>query len=185
MKFLFEWLENAPNRAPEEAATLCSLAISIGGQNACRHWDEPGRRFYDRIIIPAGHLAGGIAADWRRITGGRNEQRSTLPYRAGFILSDIVFKHDGRNFTTAIRKIRYQNPPLDFQREGSETVPCAEAERELAAFIDAVNERLTGKDVRNTELRRQLRRVKRSRQNPEVSEFCEAADALGLDPYEI
>lgn len=37
MKLLFEWLENAPHRAPKEAATLCSLAIIIGGQNACRH----------------------------------------------------------------------------------------------------------------------------------------------------
>lgn len=131
------------------------------------------------------HLAGGIAADWWRITGGRNEQHSILPYRTGFILPYIVLKYDGWNFTTAFRKMRCQNPPLDFQLEGSETVPRAAAEREPAAFVDAVNERLTSRDVRDTELRRQWRRVKRSRQDPEVSEFCEAAGALRLDPYEI
>ena len=185
MKFLVDWEEEAPNRVVEEEATLCSLEIFVGGDNSCRHWDDSAGSPVDSVVVPAVHLAEGIAADWWKIFGGRDIRHSILPYRTGFILPCLSFGCDGDTFEVSFSQSDCRNPGVAFGGSGSEVLPRADAEMELSGFVDNVSERLAGKRIWESEVQIQWSRVKESRQDPDEAEFCEAAGALGLDPYNV
>ena len=185
MKFLVDWEEGAPNRVVEEEATLCYLEIFVGGHNSCRHWDDSAGSPVDSVVVPAVHLAEGIAADWWKIFGGRDIRHSILPYRTGFILPCLSFGCDGDTFEVSFSQSDCRNPGVAFWGSGSEVLPRADAEMELSRFVDNVSERLAGKRIWESEVQIQWYRVKESRQDPDEAEFCEAAGALGLDPYNV
>ena len=185
MKFSAEWIIGAENASAEERATLCDLKILVGRENACLHLDDCAGERYDFVTVPVVHLAEGIARDWWGIFGGRDVVYRTTPYRMGFILPCISFSCDGSGFEVSVDQMYCENPGLRFWSAGSEVVSREEAEAELASFVDRVVTRLGSGDVRDSEVELCWGRVSESRQDPEVSAFCEAAGALGLDPYSI
>ena len=185
MKFSVGWEEGALNRAVEEAATMCSLEITVGGRNSCWHLDDSVPHPVDRVLVPAVHLAEGIATDWWKIFGGRDIEHQVLAYRTGFILPCLSFGCDGDTFRASFSQMDCRNPGVTFWGSGSEELPRSDAEMELSRFVDGVSERLASKRVWETEVQLRWSRVKESRQNPDEAEFCEAAGALGLDPYAV
>lgn len=185
MEFFVDWLDGARNASAEERATLCDLQIIVGGANACRFYDAAERRAFDHIVVPAVHLAEGIATDWWAIFGGRDRPRSVLPYRTGFALPNLQFQCDGADFTASAYAHTYENPPVDFSQADPETMPRAVAENTLAAFIRQVVDRLADRGVRNSEVALCWQRIARSMQDPDEMAFCAAAGGLGLDPYSI
>ena len=98
MRFSVDWRDDGENAAVEERASLCELKISVGGENACLFLDVAEQRSYDALLLPAVHLAEGIAHDWWRIFGARDRKRSLLPYRTGFALPALQFGCDGATF---------------------------------------------------------------------------------------
>ena len=185
MKFSVDWIDGARNANAEERATLCDLQIFVGDANACRFYDAAERRAFDHIVVPAVHLAEGIATDWWAIFGGRDRPRSVLPYRTGFALPNLLFQCDGADFTASAYAHTYENPPVDFSQAGPELMPRADAENTLAAFIRQVVDRLADSGVRNSEVALCWQRIARSLQDPDEMAFCVAAGGLGLDPYSI
>ena len=185
MRFSVDWIDGAANRAAEERATLCDLAIYVDGRNVCRLIDCVSNEGTESLIGPAVHLAEGIAADWWIIFGGRDRNRGIRRYRTGFALPDLVFRTDGATFEVTSRAFTSENPHLRFPVDGRETLPRATAEAELSRFVDAVVDRLTSRGVGNSEVATHWARVGESRCDPQEQAFCEAAGALGLDPYAI
>lgn len=185
MQFSVDWIDGARNASAEERATLCDLQIFVGAANACRFYDAAERRAFDHIVVPAVHLAEGIAADWWAIFGGRDRPRSVLPYRTGFALPNLQFQCDGADFTASAYAHTYENPPVDFSQAGPELMLRANAENILAAFIRQVVDRLADSGVGNSEVALCWQRIARSLQDPDELAFCVAAGGLGLDPYSI
>ena len=185
MKFLVEWVTDAENASAEERATLCDLKIMVGGENACFHWDYRAERRYEWVTVPAVHLAEGIARDWWGIFGGRDIAYRTMRYRMGFILPCLGFSCDGSAFEVSGEQMDCENPGLRFWSAGEEVVPRDEAELELSSFVEKVVGRLGSGGVRDSEVELCWRRVSDSRMDPEESVFCEAAGALGVDPYSV
>ena len=185
MQFLVEWIDGAPNVSAEERATMCDLRIVVGDTNACSHKDEVGRESYESIVVPAVHLAEGIATDWWNIFGGRDCQRPIWPYRTGFILPCLSFGCNGSTFEVSGEQMSCENPGVRFWRVDAETISRDEAERELTGFVQNVVNRLSGKDIEGSEVQLRWKRVAESRRDPDENAFCEAAGALGLDPYAI
>ena len=68
---------------------------------------------------------------------------------------------------------------------GGEEMPRKDAEAALSRFIEDVVERVADGGVRSSEVALRWKRVSRSRTDPDEQEFCEAAGALGVDPYAI
>ncbi len=185
MRFSVEWIDGGMNRAAEERATLCKLGIYIQGQNACRFIDYVSNEETESLVVPAVHLAEGLATDWWIIFGGRDRDHGIRRYRTGFALPDLRFRNDGSTFEVTGKDFHSDNPHLDFRSDGAETLPRSAAESELSRFIQEVVDRLAGEGVRNSEVAVCWSRVGESRNDPDEQPFCEAAGALGLDPYAI
>ena len=185
MRFSVEWIGGGLNRSAEERATLCKLGIYIQGQNACRFIDYVSNEETESLVVPAVHLAEGLATDWWIIFGGRDRDHGIRRYRTGFALPDLHFRTDGSTFEVTGKDCHSDNPHLGFRSDGRETLPRDAAESELSRFIQAVVDRLAGEGVRNSEVAACWSRVVESRKDPDERAFCEAAGALGLDPYAI
>ncbi len=185
MRFSVDWIDGGLNRAAEERATLCDLRIYVSDQNACRFVDFVSNDDTEPLIVPAVHLAEGLANDWWRIFGGRDREYRIQRYRTGFALPDLSFRADGSTFEVTGRTFYSENPHLRFPFAGDETLPRGAAESTLSRFIENVVDRLAGEGVRNSEVALCWSRVAGSRNDPDEQAFCEAAGALGLDPYAI
>lgn len=185
MKFLVEWIDGGPNASAEERATLCDLRIVVGGVNACSHLDDVAHESYEAIVVPAVYLAEGIATDWWNIFGGRDCKRPIWPYRTGFILPDLSFGCNGSTFEISSEQMRSENPSVRFWKVDAETISRDEADHELAGFVQKVVDRLSETSIVGSEVQLRWNRVSESRLDPDENAFCEAAGALGLDPYAI
>ncbi len=185
MKFSVDWRDDGENASLEERATLCELKISVGGKNACLFLDDAEQRSYDALLLPAVHLAEGIAHDWWRIFGARDRKLSLLPYRTGFVLPALQFGCDGATFAIEGEGAHYDNPGIRFWPVDGERCPRAEVERALAGFVDGVVERLASKTIDDCGVALAWQRVRASRADSAEAAFCEAAGALGIDPYAI
>ena len=185
MRFSVEWLDGAPNACAEERATLCRLRIFVGDENACVFYDPRTDEKHDHVVVPAVHLAEGIATDWWSIFGGRDHEYSLLPWRTGFVLPDVRLKFDGATFEVVGDQLHCDNPKLRFWLVGSETLSRDAAESVLSNFVEQVIDRLACEGVTSSEVALCWSRVSESRTNSEERPFCEAAGALGGDPYSI
>ena len=185
MLFSAEWTQNAPNVSPQERSTLCDLQIFAGSGNACTWEDLDAGETFNHLTLPAVHLAEGISADWWSIFGSRDRLLSILRHRTGFALPDLRFSFDGVTFHVTAKKITYQNPRLRFIQELFETMPRQEAEQALSDFVQKVIGKLEENGIDNAEVSTCWSRVTQSREDAEEAAFCEAAGALGVDPYSI
>ena len=185
MRFLIEPVNKSQNASIEERATMCNLRIDVAGANACSFWDDRDGAHYEWVRVAAVHLAEGIASDWWAIFGGRDSRHSILPYRNGYILPGLSFSCDGSHFEVSGDALHCENPGLRFWPVGSELLSRADAEAKLAGFVQRVIDLLRAGGVTDTEVELQWSLVSDSRNDPEERAFCEAAGALGVDPYHI
>ena len=185
MKFSIEWVDGGRNAAAEERATLCDLRVLLGNENACHFLDEVANKTFDALTVPAVHLAEGIARDWWRIFGSRDHKQSLLPYRTGFILPDLRLGFDGAAFEVVGHQQRCANPGLRFWQVEGESTSRADAEDALADFVQAVVDKLASEGIEHCETALAWARVAASRTDAAEAAFCEAAGALGVDPYAI
>lgn len=183
MKFSVDWLEDAPNRAPEERATAAELQIWLGDSNATLHFT--GERPSASVSMPIYTLAEGLALDWWRLFGSREEEVSLKRYRSGYAVPDVRMRFDGAAFEVRAEQTTYRNPDVRFWAGQNEILTRQDAEAILSHFIDAVLERLQGRNVEKTTAALRWARVRASLADPEERAFCEAAAALGEDPYAI
>ena len=185
MRFSTEWIKEGSNASAEERATLCNLQIFVNGENACLHFDPDSKKTFDDITVPAVHLAEGLATDWWSIFGGRDREHQILHYRTGFALPDLSFKCDGSTLEVTGSQLSSRNPSVRFWQTGSELLSRDDAQSTLAEFIERVIEQLSCGGVANSEVAVRWSRVSNSRSDPDERAFCEAAGALGADPYLI
>ena len=185
MRFSTEWLDPGANASAEERATLCRLRLYVSEENACRFFDPASNGACDHVTVPAVHLAEGLATDWWSIFGGRDREHPIRSYRTGFALPDVRLGFDGSTFEVRGVQSALANPDVRFWQVGSEGLPRATAESTLAGFIDDVAARLAAAGLSHSEVTLRWSRVSRSLSDPDERAFCEAAGALGVDPYGV
>jgi hypothetical protein len=185
MRILPKWLEDAPNAAPEERATACDLRIWIAGQNVCFHLDGSDGKLYDHVTMPVSSLIEGLVHDWWSIFGNRDKEYRLIKHRMGYATPDVRFRFDGAAFEAYANQHLYRNPDVRFWAGPIEVLSRPDAEKTLVEFIEAVLSQLREKGVRNTSAALRWDRVRSSREAHEEAVFCEAAGALGVDPYSI
>ena len=135
--------------------------------------------------MPAVHLAEGLAADWWSIFGGRDREHPLRNYRTGFALPNVKLGFDGSTFEVRGEQFASENPDVRFWQVGGEGLPRDVAESTLVKFIEEVVRRLATAGVSNSEVALHWSRVSRSLKDLEEQAFCEAAGALGIDPYGV
>lgn len=185
MRFSTEWLDHGPNVSAEERATLCRFRLYVSEENACRFYDPTSNSACDHVTVPAVHLAEGLAADWWSIFGGRDREHPLRNYRTGFALPDVTLGFDGSTLEVRGGQFAVENPNVRFWQVGVEALPRDVAESTLAKFIEDVSGRLASAGVSNSEVALRWSRVAQSLGEPDERAFCEAAGALGADPYGV
>ena len=185
MRFSTEWLDAGANASAEERATLCRFRLYVSEENACRFFDPALAGACDHVAVPAVHLAEGLATDWWSIFGGRDREHPIRSYRTGFALPDVRLGFDGSTFEVRGGQSAFANPDVRFWQVGSEGLSRAAAESTLAGFINDVAARLAAAGLSHSEVILRWSRVSRSLSDPDERAFCEAAGALGVDPYGV
>ena len=197
MRFEVGWQPEGPNAAPEERATVADLRIFIGDRNACEN-QSPRRggwgasrasrqslREADCATVSVYPLAEEIALNWWRLFGARDAGLRLTDGRGGYALPNIRLALDGAGFNASCSRISYDNPAVRFTNCHTERLSRADAESVLTDFIGRVCNRLASAKLTDTGLQLRWCRVQRSRDSEEESAFCEAAGALGFDPYSV
>lgn len=183
MQFLVEWQDDAVNVALEERATVADFRLLLGLANVCSH--TRGDRVIDHLTIPLYALAEGLAHEWWRLFGARDQGVSLVDYRAGYAVPDIRMRFDGAAFEISAHQRVYLNPDLRFWEGPSEVMSRSDAEERLGGFIELVLDRLVEHGSNETSAALRWARIQASRQDADDAAFCEAAGALGVDPYQI
>lgn len=198
MRFQVDWRADGTNAAAEERATVADLRIVIGDDNVCAY-EQPRRRgkigsttnkrvnvqHVEEVTVSVYPLAEEIALGWWRLFGSRDSELQLLDGRGGYALPDVRMAFDGTGFDVRCLPVAYENPPARFSQRSEERLTRAKAESALMDFLQHVVDRLAASKVRDSGLQLRWNRVTASRQDAEESAFCEAAVALGLDPYQI
>lgn len=182
MQHSVDWLEDAENAAPEEQATVGDLRLFLAGQNVTMHMLDG--EVSDKVTVALYGLAEGVVHDWWSILGARDREFSFRNYRTGYLIPDLRVSFDGAAFEFRAEQSVYTNPDLRFWSGGHEVVTRDEGDTWLRSFVGDVLDRLEARSVSDTSLALRWRRIRSSEFHNEQA-FCEAAGALGLDPYEI
>lgn len=180
-----EWVTNGPHSNIEERATLCVPRIVIKNRNILSFQDTESGEFFNSPEIPAVHLAEGIASSWWSIFGGRDIEHLMLPWRNGYALPDLRFECRGSTFLIICHPKEWTNPGVEFFQESVKLLLRVEAEEILDGFVQSVVNRLADEKLAGTEVQLSWERVKESMSDKDERSFCEAAGALGVDPYAI
>lgn len=183
MRYSIEWHDDAINAAPEERASAADLKLFLQDRNATLH--SRGHESADHVTIALYGLAEGLAHDWWSLFGGRDREVSFIKYRNGYIVPDIRMAFDGAAFEISARSYEHHNPDLRFYEVGAEVMNRGDAEQTLGAFVEETLKRLDDRGVGQTGAALRWARVQESRADADEAAFCEAAGALGLDPYQI
>jgi hypothetical protein len=144
-----------------------------------------GNTNFDHLTISLYPLAEGLAHDWWTLFGGRDREFSLIRYRSGYAVPDIRLKFDGSVFEISAQQRTYLNPDVRFWAGPSEVMSRGQAEMKIAGFVELVLNRLSDQGEQNTSAALRWARVQASRERPDEARFCEAAGALGVDPYQI
>lgn len=184
MKFSAEWLDRGDDSTPELLATSCQLAIDVGGVRVSQYADHRRDVIAERIVMPAYPLAEGLVRNWWSLMAGRTGEFHLKVYRDGFAVPDLRFAPDGRSVDVSVRPVKYSNPPINFFEQSKEYLPLPSFERDIRQFVENVLDRLHERAVEHTVLEERWAWILRSLQDAEELAFCEAAGALGVDPYQ-
>ncbi|MBF0335319.1 MAG: hypothetical protein HQL40_17010 [Alphaproteobacteria bacterium] len=181
MKIDAKWLDVVQDDAPELSATACELAIEVGARDVCRLYDKGVAQ--DHPVLPAYPLAEGLAMNWWWLMAGRSGALGLRSFREGFAVPDVIFTVDGHSVVVEAKRYQYDNPPVSFVESAKESLSIQKLAHALRTFITDVVNRLDDKTIPDTVLAERWADIRRSQSDPEEMEFCEAAGAMGIDPY--
>lgn len=183
MRFSIEWQDPGVSASAELRATFCLLGIDMDGKRISRFYDERYSRAHDRIAMPAYPPAQGFVRFWWSLMAGRSGRIPFRRFRDGFALPDVHFEPDGRYVDITAYPFEYHNPAVSFVRAAQERVPIDEFERDISEFVESVTAKLSDNRLRNSWLTERWASIQTSLEDEEERLFCEAAGALGIDPY--
>lgn len=205
LSFTTEWLAADGVRSPELAATWCRLQISVDGRVVTRVEDPGSRSTRNAIYCAAYPLAEWAATHWwmlrshvrpaTLLDGWRDGQNSTAvgPLLAahstraagdGFLWPQLMIVPEGER--TLLRWAADSHTRVNearFVSEGRVWANAASVSEALGEFVGGVLERLHDEGVDGTLLHDEWEAILAA--DAEEAAFCNAAAALGLDPYDI
>ncbi|MDE0224553.1 MAG: hypothetical protein OXP28_05390 [Gammaproteobacteria bacterium] len=185
VKFSTDWISDGQNASADERATLCDLRIMLADQNMSEFHDLDAKEYNESVVVPAVHLAEGIATNWWKIFGARDVEHRALPWRKGFVLPDLRFEFDGSTFAVTCVPSATEHPTRLFWQEGQEFMTRQIAESVLSRFVERVVDKLHNEEIDDSQVELAWSRVRESSEDQAERDFCEAAGALGVDPYSI
>lgn len=185
MRLSVDWEKAGRTFGDIDLLAVGVLRFFIGDTNVCESRAGDNGTMFEAIPVSVYPLAEGLAMDWWSLFGSRDVPHPLIAYRGGYALPDVRLRFDGSDFEAACSPSRHANRPVHFLNDAVERMGRAEAESALGDFLDDTVARVEAGGAREFGLQAQWRLVQASRADPEEAAFCEAAGALGIDPYDI
>jgi hypothetical protein len=184
VKFLADWrIEARHVSAVELRATVCRLAIEVGEKRVTSFVHLKEKTFDEEIVISAYPIAEGLAKRWWSMIAGRSGAVRLHSFRQGFAVPDIRFNFDGHEIEISVKPFTYDNPAVAFFEQAKERMAVASFENEVRNFIEDVLLQLSKAGVRSDPLTQRWSDITKSNEDENERAFCEAAGAMGIDPY--
>ena len=195
LAFEFDWLDGEGMSGPELSATLASLTIRAGESVVTRVLDARAKTVRDFAHVPLYPLAEWLVANWwfiaSEIPNPENEHSQAFRRRHclganldGYAYPnlDIVPSHSGKT-RLSWNPARSLWTRTEFLGDGEALVDGDEFRQTCSDFIDSVITRLDSFDVQDTFLQEEWDAIRNA--DDEETQFCQAAAALGWDPYAL
>lgn len=193
LRFEFAWETPQAAGGPELRATWAHLVITVNGIPVTQVHDYNARSVRDVIYLPLYPLAEWLAMHWwpllceletpRRMVHSDYARRHSIRFsREGFALPDLIVRPvGGGKMSLEWKSSDLPMCGVRFLQQGSAVLEVAEVREAFASLINGVVKRLECEGVSGVPLQEEWQTV--DSVDREESEFCEAAAALGLDPY--
>lgn len=206
LRFETEWLSGDGVTSPELAATWCRLTVQVGDHIVTRVEDLAANSIRSAIFCSAYPIAEWIATHWWALRShvraavlldkptvnlhhGPTEREMLLPHRIraagdGFLWPDLLIVPEGSK--TFIAWSSDESPlagVLRFVGTGRVWAGSQDVQSALAVFVTSVIDRLEEMRVDGTLLQEEWQTIAQAA--VEEVDFCDAAAALGLDPYDL
>jgi hypothetical protein len=193
LEIAFEWVDPAGARGAELRATWARLQLSVD-EPITRLLDHTSKTVRDAVFVPLYPLAEWLATNWwtllyepetpgRRADSSYAIRHSLQGAREGFALPPITIQPLGGSVRLGWQAVKLEHQQVEFIGAGTAYVDAAELAETLSDFIASVILRLDELGITDTLLHNEWSAVVST--EPEEREFCEAAGALGLDPYSL
>ncbi|MEA2462457.1 MAG: hypothetical protein QOJ98_204 [Acidobacteriota bacterium] len=192
--FDFEWADPLGARGAELRATWARMAIRVDGRYPSRVLDQEVRTVRDSVYIPLYPLAEWIVSNWWRLLFEiESSERAKDPFyerrhnlrwsREGYSVPSLSLHSVGELLQVRWESELLASHRVEFLESGSAYVALDSIQRNLRSLVTAVVSRLNTSGVSDTFLQNEWGVVGST--TGDEAEFCVAAAALGLDPYDV
>lgn len=194
LKIDFEWIDPAGAEGPELRATWARLQILVDGEPITRLLDNVSKTLRESVFLPLYPLAEWIATHWWFLlneieTPGRTTEQSyasrhDLHYASeGFAIPSALIKPLGSTVRIDWSPQGFPHQRIEFVGQGTGHISSDDFVSVVSDFLRSVTSRLTDLGITDTLLQEEWKGILDT--ESDEREFCEAAAALGLDPYSL
>lgn len=194
LDFKIEWEDPGGARGDELRATWSRLEILLGDSNITQAYDRTLNSVRSGIYCPLYPVAEWIVSNWwtllrecqvpSRTSDEKYAKRHNLRFAAeGFAMPWFEIQPTHGGFALAWRQRDLLRERVSFIQKGSAFLDGAAVEDALSLLVNRVVARLDEQGVRGTPLQNDWSSI--LKQDGEEIAFCNAAGAMGLDPFDI
>ena len=194
--FRFNWVDAGPSPDVVAQHTMAALSIDAGGTVITGALDRLNGIYSPEVVVPLVGVAEWLVANWWHLwyevgddgepTPGF-ESRHNLAFAGdGFVLPSLRMAPTTARIRLAWSRYKPQHARIEFVDGGQHEVTREALEREFRHLIDAVLERLHGREetrATGEDLGRVWHAI--NDMDREEEEFSRAAALLGVDPFDV
>jgi hypothetical protein len=183
----FDWLDGSGVKGLELAATWCRLSIWLDGVNVTESNDEYLNQLQADLCVPAYPIAEWFATNWWSLWSCTRSPRRIREAETGFALPDLQIESDEASVYLRAEPMRSASARLRFFNSGQATMNLRSFRESVAAFVEGTLSRLVEKQVNDTFLHEEWKRVVEveSSDDEQAREWCRNVARLGLDPFDL
>ncbi|MFH2143588.1 MAG: hypothetical protein ABIJ97_14270 [Bacteroidota bacterium] len=194
LNFIHEWVQPEDAKGDELRFTWAKLSIQSEDEVLTRIFDKRLRTVSDSIYLPLYPLAEWLMYNYwyliyEHFTSGKHtyieyDIRHNLKFaQEGYSLPDIHIRPLGNIVRLTWKPIKYSFRNVEFIGHGEINVDVDDFKQSVFDFINIVITRLEDSGISDTVLQKEWEAFS-SLENDEIK-FCEAASALGVDPFNV
>ena len=194
LRFDFDWIKAEGAKGAELSATWASLKIRVGDSALTRVFDVSAETVRDFVHVPLYPLAEWFAANWwflksevqspvKRDAPDFPRRHALAANREGYAFPRLEAVPAGARTQLVWKSDAPRWLGVEFIERGDAWVDSGEFQETCADFINQVIHRLAHFGITDTFLQREWDAIRSA--DEDEARFCEAAAAIGWDPYAL
>lgn len=190
----FEWIDPAGAKGPELRATWARLQLLVDGEPITRHLDTVSKTVGDSVFLPLYPLGEWVATHWwflmneietpgRKTEGDYSSRHNLHSASEGFAIPSALITPLGSTVRIDWSPAGFPHQRIEFVGQGTASISSDDFAKVFSDFLASVTSKLTDSGITDTLLQGEWKAILETAS--EEQKFCEAAAALGVDPYSL